>query len=692
MGNTLYFTNGVDAQKYYSNGSTYVTQLMGISIGSQAGADGPQVPGTITQVGSPAWTNPANIASTSVFATVTVPTGAPGVSGTLTVTNLGMTVPAGSVITGIQISIKASATVAPGFLAQIVAALNVNGNTVGNAIGTQITTSPTVYTLGSPTNLWGANLSAANVDDISFGFTFGCLNYNGVSSTFSCNSATVTVFFSGPPLVTPTGSGTMAAVNGGYQYEVCYGNGSIVPPVVSSPTLPSNRTGNFTGKQYVGIPVVASTDPQTTQIRVFRTTDGGSIFFELSGSPFPNTSTTIHDNDLDPGAVGTGTVLNQFSNPPAQHESDPPPPGLINLCYHLGRIWGSVGNTVYYSDGADNPFNGAEAFPRANNFVMPSLVTKLVPLTIGLLIFTTTGLHFSGIGGTNNDTPTVPTLFLAGKVSGLLGYNALEVVGSTIYLVASNRKCLQIDISTGLAELGFPIGDVLTFGNGTFPGINPATCYVAWHEQDSTDSGMYLCQPGAAATAWRYRLNPTPSPETGMCWATLAVDAAGFSAVQSIETAPGVHKLLLGPPVGGTGPILFRDPTNFADNAATYPAYGDIGSIVLVHPGQVALVDFITTDCIAVGSRPTVKVLLGEIGGHASMLLYGQTLSVASPDPPELGPAETNTIYNDRWWRKREAQAPAMCRHMQIEIGWPAENQPNELLSYAIFGAHYQEL
>jgi hypothetical protein len=185
-------------------------------------------------------------------------------------------------------------------------------------------------------------------------------------------------------------------------------------------------------------------------------------------------------------------------------------------------------------------------------------------------------------------------------------------------------------------------------------------------------------------------MNPTPAPETGVSWSPPGVSASGYSAVQSIETSPGIHQLLMGPPAGG-GPILYRDNTTFADNGSTYAAYADIGALVLAFGGQAALVYFITTDCTAVGSRPAVSVLMQNIGGHANVLAYGSLLTGATADPPQLGPAESQTVYNDRWWMST-TQEPAYCRYMTIEIAWPSENEPNELLAYTLFGEHYQEI
>lgn len=429
-----------------------------------------------------------------------------------------------------------------------------------------------------------------------------------------------------------------------------------------------------------------SGDAQVDSVWLFRTLDGGSTYQFLVAIANPGATGTWSYTDQNPDGN-----LNIFVEGPQADSNDPPPLGLINLSYHLGRVLGSVGNTMFYSAGPDTATgNGSTAWPPGNNFVLPAAIKRFLPLTQGCLIFTTSGVYFSANGGPNGDLPTEPAPYMEGKVGGLLGYNSLDVVGSSIYLINSKRMAKQIDIGSGESEAGFPIGDVLAYGNGTYPAINPATCYVSYHEENSTDCGLYLAQPGAALNAWWYRMNPTPAPETGLTWSPLAVNTQGYSAVQSIETSPGIHQLLMGPPVGGSGPILFRDPTTFADNGTPYIAYADIGSLVIAQPGQVGLVYFVTTDCVAIGSRPKVSVLVQEIGGHLAMVAKGAVLSVMSPDPPELGPAESTTIYNDRWWMS-STQQPALMRHAQWEFYWPAENEPNELLTYTLFGEHYQE-
>lgn len=59
-----------------------------------------------------------------------------------------------------------------------------------------------------------------------------------------------------------------------------------------------------------------------------------------------------------------------------------PPPHLTNLCYAFGRVWGSSGKTIYYSQ----PFKPAWFRLTANRFEFSSNVTLIAKVSTGLFI------------------------------------------------------------------------------------------------------------------------------------------------------------------------------------------------------------------------------------------------------------------------------------------------------------------
>jgi hypothetical protein len=168
------------------------------------------------------------------------------------------------------------------------------------------------------------------------------------------------------------------------------------------------------------------------------------------------------------------------------------------------------------------------------------------------------------------------------------------------------------------------------------------------------------------------------APEDGNVWSPRALIQGGVKAIASVEISPGVKRLLLGP-AAPNNPILMRDQTTNADNTLEYPASANIGSLVLAQPGGTVGVQFITTEetMIEASSPVSVGVLLDEISGAFS------NLTKSSNDPPNL--PQSKTVRTKRFWVMQNAQ-PISCRHMQVEMSWEAENYPNELLTYTIYG------
>src|SRR6185437_8487249 len=121
---------------------------------------------------------------------------------------------------------------------------------------------------------------------------------------------------------------------------------------------------------------------------------------------------------------------------------------------------------------------------------------------------------------------------------GLLNYNAFDINGTTLYLLTSDRQMVSLDLSSGASEVGFAIGDQFDHTNW-----DPTTANVTWHISGSADKGLYVSDN---STGW-FRMYPTPAPETGLTWAPFASLQGGCSMIQSVETVPGSHQLLVGP-------------------------------------------------------------------------------------------------------------------------------------------------
>lgn len=637
----------------------------------------------------------------------------------LEATNFGFSIPPTNTISGIQVQVVGFQTQSPGLT--LSATLLQSGSPTGNVKTLILPSLNGTISFGGASDLWGSGWNPGSIDQTNFGVALQASNSSASNASWSVDYVSITIYGTGGPVIAlQTGNGSLYTVNGGWQYVFSYGNSSS--GAISSPTSPSLSTGDFggfgtdvntstttvtlilgspfitngtwngrtiaingvnyiissvtsttsltlttsagtqTGVTYlvgyagVQVDLVASTDPQVNQIHVYRTKDGGSVYYELPTSPYPNITQNVIDTSPDANLQN----LIFWPTVPPSVPNTPPPAGLIHYAYHLGRIWGNVGNYVYYSAGPDVLLgNGNEAFPPDNFFLYPSIVNRLVPISSGLLVFTTDDVYI--ILGTNLETfytmPFQPD-------AGLLSWNALDVQGSNIFWYTSDRQFVQMS-SAGLNQIGYAIGDLIQAN------INPALAYTASLISGTSDQAVFLA---GGSSSW-FRCNWNQPPEGGPAWSPKATITGGAGAVVSVETSPGIHQLLVGQ---SNGTVLARNFNVFSDNGSAYNAFLTVGSLVLAQPGQLANVQSITTELQAVGTLPDIAVMMEEISGAFEPLPNGV------PDPPGLVPS--NSVYSNRYYLT-QSQECVMCRHMQIRVTFAPETVKNELLTLAVFGA-----
>jgi hypothetical protein len=420
------------------------------------------------------------------------------------------------------------------------------------------------------------------------------------------------------------------------------------------------RGGYFANVQGFG-----SADPQVDTIVLYRTADGGSTLLELDeianpggGVPFTYQD-TLTDVELN---FEVQAAINGANNPPLI--------GFVPSAYHLGRIWGFTKNLLLYSGGPDTlTGSGNEAFPPANVFAMPATITKLRATSIGLLIYTTSDIYIETGLGTSSSPFIPPPTFQEGI--GLLSYDAECVNGSTVYMMTSASRVISLDPGAGEVEVGIFIGDQFQLG-----AFSPSTAYLTFHEGSSEDMALYVSD---GQTGW-FRMGILAAPESGDVWSPFRAIVGGCGAVQSVEVMPGEKTLLIGP--NANGPILQRDYGVYLDDGVAYPMDIIIGSLLLCQPGTVAEVDFVTLDSRALGTKPTVGLLLGELSGLENSPDFFE-LQPLVRDLPLLPAAKT--LYSDRY-DVAQQQNQQSCRHLQMKITWPAEGVKTELLTHTIVG------
>ncbi len=450
-------------------------------------------------------------------------------------------------------------------------------------------------------------------------------------------------------------------------------------------------------------------DPQADYVAIYRTTDGGSI--ELLVPSGGNTNYTVSlVQYLNNGYVDNtpDTGLDLLVTGATAQQNTPPQSGAINLAYFLNRIWYSIGNTQFYTSGQTDPSgNGINGGAPGNNSSTLARITRLVPSSVGVLVFTL------------SDTEVVPTqggaiqnvqMYVPGL--GLSSYNALSSNGTQIGMFTTDHQFVIFTPQHGVEHEGHPIANILRL-QVEEPGMDwvPANVYTSWYV-NGEDMGWFLCD---GTFGW-YRLIQTPSPDAaeGGCWSPFATinpittygySGQGCGAIASIEVAPGDHRLLVGPSLfGGTngyGSILYRDLDASTDggsgdynggflvNGTTYPVFLVFGSYVVANPGQVALINFITTDQVNVGSPNILGVIFNE-----ALPYFTGSFDIIKDwvtDPPNL--PESSSLLGQRFYMSEagDGDTAAMCRHMQVMIQWPAEAALNELQSFTIYGSFAQQ-
>lgn len=365
---------------------------------------------------------------------------------------------------------------------------------------------------------------------------------------------------------------------------------------------------------------LGSTDPQVDTIDIFRTFDGGATFFLLTKIPNPAPKNGIAQpwtfaDFLPDVATSLYPGLNTLVVGPINHSNDAPLAGAINLTQYFGRIWYSVGSTVYASQGpnvggpSQPPGNGYTAYNPGQFFTFTSPVVRLVPTTVGLLVYTTSDLGI--ISGGPIITTMFPNIYVQGL--GLSSYNALTVHGSLIDLFTADNQVVSLDPNQGVSKIGYPIGDqFFKYGTQTTT-FSPSTAYLAYHTQGLNDQALFVAD---GSTGWfRGVANLAPdSAISGPVWSPKAAVVGGVKAVNSLEIAPGQHALLLGA-TSASQPVLVRDSTytTFSDNSNAYEANFIFGSMVLANPGQLAELGFVTCEFIKTGTSPKLAVLMDEI-------------------------------------------------------------------------------
>lgn len=444
-------------------------------------------------------------------------------------------------------------------------------------------------------------------------------------------------------------SSTGISAYSGYYYRATYCN-SVDGNESSSSEL-SLCTSTFTNKE-VDVTLVASSDTQVDQIRVYRTTDGGSTdpsaMREISNSPFTNANATIGDTTPD-GSLSIRTA-------PGTTTNDPPTP-CSKLAVIPGRIFGAVGATTYFSGAEELNGNSrqAECWPSGvtgNSFKWDGEVTGQAPMSDGVAVFTRGRIW--KVEGDRRDNFRTPKLL---ERRGTVAHTNVTSLGNSVVWFDTSRQMWLSDEG----EIGFDIRTDLKT-------VNPATAYVAVHV--SKNSHWILLLDGPTGKIYPYDL------DTKMWMVPWTVGRSG-SALNSGETASGVVKLTL---AYNGSKIIHQDSLSYVDGSTPYVASGTT-NLLEMHPPNISewngVIDYIALETNAkVNSAVSVMTDDDPVTGT----YLDVTANVQDPPRREQGANLVKKLYEC-------SPDTKACERASFKMDWPAENS-NFLLYTVDVGWH----
>lgn len=555
-------------------------------------------------------------------------------------------------------------------------------------------------TYGNATDLWGATLAPADINAAGFGLriqaTFGRSSgthtarvysvkitvYYSVTSITAAFTSTVIVDSNGnlqristsgavggsaPAWATTIGTttadssavweclgtGLVLAANVGWNYGYGFHTTSVhlstMSPLLALVAPIIGKGVTLTGP--------GSDDTQCDRNDLYRNTDGGALLFYDASDNNVNSATTwsIFDNVPD-------VNLNNLLVGPIAHVNDPPPAGLTNIKFYMGRMWGSVGNLLYFSAGQDcTNGDGFQSWPPANVFTMSSTIQALAPTSQGLVVFTQDQMRII-LGGPQTltffDQPILKTI-------GLLSPNCMDQDGDTVYAYTSGQQLFKFSFS-GKEEVGYAVADLVATN------FSAVTSSLTLH-RSGLDEGVFLSDGASKVIRLSLRFG---------CWSPVGTITGGINRIMSVETSAGVYTLMAGRPTG-SGNLLGRSTTSFLDGASSYTGFGTIGSLVLSPPGnnKVVSISNIVLEYPNTGTDWTLAVLPNEISGAFTTIPFNVT------DPYQLaGTAFASTTVKMRRhdWKGVATPLPNAIKHIQIKVSLPAANTADELVYLGI--------
>lgn len=481
-----YFADGAPADYLKWDGSANAGNLTNWGIAVQANAAstfGPNNGGTYANVNfasaGTAWSP-----GTSLPSSVTLT--AFSDSKYLWATNFGFAAtPTGGFVTGVVVNITGSQTE----ITQ--SALGVWLIKGGVAVGTEhsgiLPIAGGTLELGSSVDVWGTSLLGSDVNGSTFGV--GIVAGSDLGSAFTITAVTITIYMSGSTITLGSPTGTGITLISGRVYTVVFQNATAG---TTSGLYPfSASTGPLTnqGQPLSGLPV--HTDPQVDTKLLLATADGGDETTLYLVTSLPNATTSYSDTTPD-SALLTQPIFQQTDQNGNLHgvANNNPPPVLTFPIKHKGRLYGTIGPTLYFSKNLNDVTTSTgtitgkweEAWPATYSLDVSEVAETVSGLlSDGQTLYIATDASIRRLIGDSPDNFQEPEVIFnhAGVINQEVWkvvYAESQPVGS-MWLTPDNRVMLS-DFNS-YQDVGAPIQDVLNSINRAVVQTVSHACAVA---------------------------------------------------------------------------------------------------------------------------------------------------------------------------------------------------------------------
>lgn len=434
-----------------------------------------------------------------------------------------------------------------------------------------------------------------------------------------------------------TTTGSLSPVIG-YQYVITFENSSTTH--MSSPSTPSTTTGAQTSKNFI-VTGNTTTDAQVDKVGVFRTIDGGSIYFEHPSSPVAYATWTA--SGLTDSSADTALTTNVAPLPNQNNR----PTASLDPVWFANRIWTHLNDTIYYSD-FEELVRGVEeeSFASTNlRFFGREIFGKHVAGQY-LLIFTADTIY--RIYGDSLATFRMDKLSDdRGALNGacICSFTA-ELGGQAIGLVAwlDSSNTVWITDGSSMVEISKPIR----------PDIDTITHSQAALTYHSTGNAQWLVlMDGAAGVLRVYDVDMSRWMPP---WPIEAIQA-----IYSGQTAPGTRALFL-----GRNKVPLKQDTGYSDQGSPYAASITTNLFNLVpenNPSAYGILDHVALESASV-TATTVKYLTDE---DPSVGTY--TATQAAVDPPHR---TQGTALVEKWYMTHGDPACRGARRLSVQVNFAA--------------------